>query len=251
MPWVETSSPHFHARHELADDDDVAGVLELLEDTRERLAGTFPPIEGDITVIVHGSLGALSLAQPYFPILRRMTAPAARRYLAGWTTANEIHLLAPRRLRDRASSVPGSLEMAMLAPAGLYAQLVVGRGNPSLAPPWRPAATLRTFRWAWLALGAGQYFGGQTAYARPAVGRRLREGSEPSFPPGLRDAMLLGGTVLDLLAREAGEDAVVRLVSHLHADGPRSALEEAFGRDLVHTGGAWRAHLAALGGAAG
>ncbi len=250
VPWVETTSPHFNARHELTDDDDVAGLLELLEDTRERLAGAFVDQPAEVTLIVHGSVGALALAQPYFPILQRLTAPAARRYLAGWTTAGEIHLLAPRHLRARASSVPGSLEMALLAPAGLYAQLVVGRANPRLAPPWRAGATLRTLRWAWLALGAGQYFGGQTAYARPAVGRRLREGSEPSFPPGRRDAMLLGGTVLDLLARQRGEAAVVRLVSDLHPDGPRQALQEAFGQDLVHTGGAWRAHLAALGGAA-
>src|SRR5947199_146644 len=29
---------------------------------------------------------------------------------------------------------------------------------------------------------------GQTAYVRPAIARRLREGPEPSFPPSLRDS---------------------------------------------------------------
>jgi hypothetical protein len=250
VPWVETTSPNFSARHELRDEDDVAGVLELLEDTRERLAETFTTRPGETTVVVHGSPASLALAQPYLPLLQRLTAPASRRYLAGWTTARELHLLAPRRLEARASNVPGSREMALLAPAGLYAQMLVGNTNPRLAPPWRPRATLRTVRWAWLALGAGQYFGGQTSYARPAVGRRLREGGEPSFPPGVRDAALLGGTVLDLLARERGEEAVVDLVRALHPDGPGAALEQAFGRDLVHTGGVWRAHLATMGGQA-
>lgn len=250
MPWVETSSPNFAARHELVDEDDVTGVLELLEDTRSRLEPVFPELPAEVTVVVHGSPLALALAQPYVPLVQRLTAPAARRYLAGWPTARELHLLAPRRLAARASNVPGSREMALLAPAGLYAQMVVGANSTALAPPWRPVRTARTLRWGWLAFGAGQYFGGQTAYARPAVGRRLREGGEPRFPPGLRDALLLGGTVLDLLARERGEDAVVRLVRDLHPDGPRAALEAAFGRDVVHTGGAWRAHLAAMGGAA-
>ena len=44
MPWVETTSPNFAARHELVDDEDVAGVLELLEGTRERLAAAVEAI---------------------------------------------------------------------------------------------------------------------------------------------------------------------------------------------------------------
>jgi hypothetical protein len=247
---VETSSPNFSARHELADEEDVAGVLELLEDTRARLGHAFERLPPDVSVVVHGTPLALALAQPYVPVIQRLTAPAARRYIAGWTTARELHLLAPRRLEARASNVPGSREMALLAPAALYAQLVAGENSDLLPPPWRPRRTLRLRRWGWLAFGAGQYFSGQTAFARPAVGRRLREGGEPSFPPGLRDAMLLGGSVLDLLARERGEDAAVRLVTDPHRAGPKAALEHAFDRELVHTGGAWRAHLATMGGAA-
>jgi len=248
VPWVETSSPNFNARHELADEDDVASVLELLEDTRTRLGDAFPRLPEEVVVVVHGSPLALALAQPYVPVIQRLTAPAARRYLAGWTTARELHMLAPRRLEARASNVPGSREMALLAPAALYAQLVAGENSDRLPPPWRPLRTLRTWRWGWLAFGAGQYFSGQTAYARPAVGRRLREGGEPSFPPGLRDALLLGGTVLDMLARAQDEAAVVRLVLDPGPGGPKAALEHAFGRDLVQIGGEWRAHLATMGG---
>ena len=101
--------------------------------------------------------------------------------------------------------------MNLLAPAALYAQVVIGANNPGLPPPFRPGTFRRYLRWAWLAAGAAQYFSGQTPHARPAIARRLHEGPRPAFPPGIRDAMLLGGTVVDLVAREEGEEAAVRL----------------------------------------
>jgi hypothetical protein len=65
----------------------------------------------------------------------------------------------------------------------------------------------------------------------------------------LRDATLLGGTVIDLLAREEGEAAAARLAVRLHPQGARAALSEAFhGRSLAHTEGAWRSHLTRLAG---
>ncbi|HEV2653594.1 MAG TPA: hypothetical protein VGT82_01490, partial [Ktedonobacteraceae bacterium] len=73
-----------------------------------------------------------------------------------------------------------------------------------------PARLRAELRWAWLLDGGGRWLAGQTVHARPAIARRLREGRRPSFPPGLRDAALLGGTVIDLLAREEGERAVNR-----------------------------------------
>ena len=88
-----------------------------------------------------------------------------------------------------------------------------------------------------------------TSSWRAAIARRLREGPEPEFPPGVRDAQLLGGTVFDLLAREEGEEACVWLATHLPAGGAREALVQAFqGRPLVHTEGTWRAHLGRLAG---
>ncbi|MCW3046803.1 MAG: hypothetical protein JWO74_1087 [Solirubrobacterales bacterium] len=249
MPWVETTSPHFAARHELADEDDVVGVLEQLEATRERLVELFPQVPDEVAIVVHGSDAALTVAQPYLPVLRRLTAPAARRYLVGWFGRDTVHVLAPRVLQARASNVPGSREMNLLAPSALYTQLVVGASNRRLPPPFRPPSLARYLRWAWLAAGAGQHFSGQTAYARPAIARRLREGPEPSFPPGLRDAQLLGGTVLDLLAREEGDAACAALASELPPGGTRQALESAFhGRSIVHTEGTWRAHLARIAG---
>ncbi|WP_205697527.1 hypothetical protein [Conexibacter sp. SYSU D00693] len=251
MAWEETESTHFSARHGSEDADDVTGVLELLETTHERLAGAFPEVPQRTSVVVHPSDAALALAQPVVPLMRLATAPAARRYLVGWPSRATIHVLAPRLLAARASNVPGSREMELLAPSALYAQLVVGHNAPLLPPPFRAGTFVRAVRWAWLVFGAGQFFGGQTAHARPAIGRRLREGGEPSFPPGLRDAPLLGGTVLDLLAREEGERAAIRFITHLPPGGPRDALVRAFhGRPLVHTEGTWRAHLARLAGQA-
>lgn len=250
MSWVETTSPHFTARHEEHDDADVVGVLELLEGTRERLGEAFPRLPGHVAVVVHGGPIALSLAQPYLPLIRRLTAPAARRYLVGWFQHDEIHVLAPRVLQARASKVPGSREMNLLAPAALYTQLAIGANNARLPPPFRPGTFVRYVRWAWLAAGAAQYFSGQTAFARPAIARRLREGSAPAFPPGVRDAQLLGGTLVDLLARERGEATAARLAIELDPAGPRQALVGAFdGRPLAHTERTWRAHLAKIASA--
>jgi hypothetical protein len=246
VPWVETISPHFAARHELVDDDDVAGVLELLEGTRERLGPVFAALPDEVEVIVHGSDAALAAAQPYLPLLRRMVAPPTRRYLVGWFGAGSIHVLAPRALIAHASAVPDSREMNLLAPAALYTQLVVGLNNPRLPPPFRVGSFARYVRWAWLQAGAGQWFSGQTAFARPAIARRLREGPKPEFPPGVRDAHVLGGSLFDLLALEEGERACVKLATRVPAGGTDAAeaLRAAFhGRPLRHTEAAWRSHL--------
>ena len=138
--WVESSSSHFVARHEERDGDDVGAVLGLLEDTRERLEpvfGTLPP--GEVTVVLHTSRGELDLAQPLLPIVRRLTTPAARRYLAGWAGRSALHVLSPRQLAARAANVDGSREMLSLTPAALYVQLVVAECNRALPPPWSAA----------------------------------------------------------------------------------------------------------------
>jgi len=249
VAWTETSSPNFTARHAEGDAGDARSVLELLEETRERLGGAFPALPAEVTVVLHDSRVELDLAQPFLPLMRRITTPAARRYLAGWAGRGALHVLTPRLLAERAANVEGSRDMLLLTPAALYCQLVVAASNPALPPPWNPRTTVRAARWAWLVAGAAQWFSGQTAHARPAIARRLREGSRPDFPPRLRDAALLGGTVVDLVAREEGELAAVELACRLPADGPRQALVEVFnGRALTHSEGTWRAHLARIAG---
>lgn len=197
--------------------------------------------------MLHRSSTSLALARPTVPLAWALTAPAARRYVAGWMSSHELHTLTPSTLRERASNVPGSREMLALTPVALYARGLIGASNRDLAARRGPLRTLAQLRWAWLLEGAARWFSGQTEHARPAIARRLREGAPPSFPPATRDAILLGGTVIDLLATEEGEGAVVRLASRLDPGGPDTALRKAFrGRSLAHTEGAWRAHLSRL-----
>ncbi len=198
----------------------------------------------DIAVVIHRSPAGLAAAQPYAPIIWGLTTPAQRRYMAGWFSARELHVLAPRVLAARASGVAGSREMAMLAPAALYGQLIVSLNNPGLAPPFRVTGFARWLRWAWLVAGAAQHFSGQGAYARPAIARRLREGHPPSFPPSVRDAALLGASVYELVELEEGIDAAVELALYPPRGSAADALRFAFpGRPPAETEAIWRAHL--------
>lgn len=251
MPWVESVSPSFRARHHSSQSDGAARVLESLEQTRDRLSEHFSRIAEDLTVVLHDGGGSLWMSNPLLPVRWLTTAPAARRYLAGWAGERELHVLAPPALKRRASAVPGSLEMLELSAASLYAHRVVCLNNRELSTARGPRRGMLALRWAWLLEGAGRWLSGQTEHARPAIARRLREGSTPSFPPGARDATLLGGTVIDLLAREQGERAAAAFATRLHPQGARAALSQAFGgRPFVHTEGAWRSHLSRLAGAA-
>jgi hypothetical protein len=252
VSWIETASETFVARHDERDTAEAEQILQQLESARIRLDRLFGPTVGELSVVLHGSDAQLDAAEPWLPVQRRLTAPAGRRYLVGWAADNEIHVLSPRLLARRASNVEGSLEMLMLAPSALLARRVVAEQNPGLPPPYGPRAFARYLRWAWLVEGAAQYFSGQTRHARPAIARRLREGGAPSFPPGRRDAPLLGGSVFDLLAREEGDRACVELARTPLSEGPARALERAFGgRALRHTESTWRAHLTRLAGAGG
>ena len=53
--------------------------------------------------------------------------------------------------------------------------------------------------------------------------------------------------MIDLLAREQGEDAAARFACRLHPGGSRHALTKAFdNRPFQHTEGAWRSHVARM-----
>jgi hypothetical protein len=247
LTWTESVSASFHARHDTAHGDDAHHVLQSLERTRERLTPTFPRAPGEITVVLHSGPIALSLSHPLVPMMWLATAPAARRYVAGWAGRDELHMLTPSVLRERASNVPGSREMLALTGACLYARLTIARSNPDLQRVMTLVRMRRELRWAWLVEGSARWYGGQTAHARPAIARRLREGSgmrSVSFPPGVRDAPLLGGTVLDLLAAECGSPAVAKLCQRLPRRGGREALVQAFGGGSAQAiEQHWRAHL--------
>jgi hypothetical protein len=217
-------------------------VLAQLEYARESLERRLEVALGELAVVLHGSPAQLDAAEPWLPVLRRMTAPAARRYVVGWAAERELHVLSPRLLAQRASNVEGSLEMLMLAPSNLLARRALAARHPGFPPPLGPRRLARWMRTAWFVEGAAQWLSGQTRHVRPAVARRLREGSQPSFPPGRADALLLGGTVFDLVAREGGDRAAVAAARA----GPDHALD-AFGRRSTrHTEAAWRSHLERL-----
>jgi len=214
MAWVESLSASFRARHDSADADDADRVLEALERTRERLKDLFPRTVGEVTVVLHASTWSLALSNPLVPATWLLTAPAARRYVAGWAGAEELHVLAPAALDERASGVPGSREMLRLSAPALYARRVVVANNHELGRSPAPARVWAELRWAWLLEGTARWLCGQTGHARPAIARRLREGKRPTFPPGLRDATLLGGTqiLLDggrLVFERSSPDAVI------------------------------------------
>src|SRR5581483_5819228 len=252
VAWVESASRSFRARHESAHADDADRVLHSLEGTREYLAAYFPRTVEDVSVVFHPSVASLSIARPLMPLRWIAASPAGRRYVAGcWAGPYELHVLLPDALEARASTVPGSREMLSRAVPALYARRVIVENNQNLPRRLSPRRMPVEARWAWLLEGAARWFGGQTAHARPAVARRLREGRRPAFPPGVRDAPLLGGTVIDLLVRERGEPVAAELACRLHPHGPRGALRDAFGgRSPARTEEAWHAHLTRMTSAA-
>jgi hypothetical protein len=243
VPWTETASDTFVARHDERDAGDAERVLAQLEYGRERLERQLEIELGELAVVLHGSPAQLDAAQPWIALQRRLTAPAARRYVVGWAGERELHVLSPRLLAQRASNVEGSLEMLMLAPSALLARHALARRHPGFPPPLGPLRLRRWMRAAWFVEGGAQWLSGQTRHVRPAVARRLHEGGQPAFPPKPADALLLGGTVFDLLAREEGERAAVAAARA----GADSLLADGFhGRGVRRTEDAWRSHLARL-----
>jgi hypothetical protein len=240
VPWVETPSLSFTARHEASQSDDALAVLDDLEQHRTRLEELLPRVPGGVTVILHDSPVQLLFASPMLAVMRRVASRASRRYMVGWYRTGEVHTLSSPALRD-ISAGPDSERALLLSPRRTYTALAIGTNNPLLPPPSRPGRVLRLLRTAWLAEGAAQHFSGQVPYLRAAIATRLRAG-RVRFPPSARDAGLVGGTIFDLLHRERGERACVRLATHPAGD-PMAALEEAFGEPVDRIEAAWRGHL--------
>ena len=95
MTWLETASETFVARHDERDADDAQRVLAQLEHARRRLEPRLGAEAGELAVVLHPSSAQLDAAQPWLPVQRARTAPAARRYVVGTVTDAEIHVLAP------------------------------------------------------------------------------------------------------------------------------------------------------------
>lgn len=247
MAWVETQSLSFAARHEADEADDAEAVLERLEAFRDDLSELFSRTPGDVAVVLHPSPLQLSLAQPWLPLARRIAAPASRRYFAGWFSASEVNVLAPRALDKRASNLRDSHEALALSPEHEYAHVVIGANSPLLPPPFSLQSFRSYVRWAWLCEGAAVWVSGQVRHLRPAILRRLREGGRPEFPPAPRDAFLLGGTLFSLLEREVGRRACAALVTEARGEASaRAVLADAFGAHHTDVERAWRRELDAV-----
>jgi hypothetical protein len=242
LAWVETESLSFTARHESEDEACAQRILDRLEDLRLRLEERFTEAPGGITVIIHPSPGWLAAAHPFLPAARLAAAPAGRRYLAGWAMASELHVLNDD-YTDRRAAGDDSLEALRGTAERLYAQIAIAANNDRLPPPWGPRRFARYVRWAWLIEGGAQHFAGQTTLFRPAVVTRMRQKKPPAFPPSARDAMILGGTIFDLLQRERGPDACAVLVSRLRREGPQKAIELAFDARAREVESEWRRYL--------
>src|ERR671922_2049520 len=245
MAWIQTESLSFVARHEAEDTDSAQRTLDALEDLRLRLEERFDEAPGGVTVVIHPNPGWLAAAHPFPPAAGPAAAPAGRRYLAGWAMANELHVLNDHYL-DRRAAGEDSLAALRGTAERLYVQVVVGANNRRLPPPWGPRRFLRYMRWTWLIEGAAQYYAGQVSLFRAAVSTRLRERKAPAFPPSARDAIILGGTVFDLLERERGPDACDVLASRLRRDGARASLELAFSARFRDIERSWRDYLRRL-----
>ncbi len=244
MPWVETESLSFLARHESTQTASVERLLDDLERFRAELETRYEHVPGEVTVVVHPRPLMLALAHPWLPAARMVSAPAGRRYFAGSYGRREIHVLAPAALEARASGVPGSREAMLLSPRHEYAHLVVGANNAALPPPFTPGTFRRYVRMAWVSEGAATYLSGQVPHMRAAVARRMREGGRPAFPPSARDALVLGGTVFDFLARQAGDATADQLALSRSPEAATAALERALEHPLASTARAWSDYLA-------
>ena len=242
MAWVETESLSFTARHESDDEATAQRILDRLEDLRLRLEDRFDDAPGGITLIVHPSPGWLAAAHPFLPAARLAASPPGRRYLAGWAMASELHVLNDE-FTDRRAAGEDSLEALRGTAERLYAQLAIAANNDRLPPPWGPRKFARYVRWAWLIEGGAQHFAGQTSLFRAAANARMRQKKPPSFPPSARDAIILGGTIFELLERERGPDACTVLVSRLRREGPQRAIELAFDARPREVEREWRRYL--------
>src|SRR5215475_1426992 len=213
-----------------------------MEELRLRLEDRFALVPGDVTVVVHTNPLWLTAAHPFLPAARWSAAPAGRRYLAGWAMATELHVLNDPHMERRAAG-EDSREALRGTAERLYAQLVIAANNPALPPSWTPTRFARYLQWAWLVEGGAQYFARQVGLYRAAVLLRLRKGGRVSFPASRRDAVILGGTIFDLLENERGPEACERLVDGLLPGGPAVTLEDAFDARFRDIEAAWRDYL--------
>ena len=246
MPWVETDSLSFTARHDSGDAAFAERTLDRMEELRLRLEDRFEVVPGEITVVVHTN-PALAGDGPPVPAGGPLVGGAGRPPL-------------PRRLGDGDASCTSSTTRTWNgAPPGedsrealrgtaerLYAQLVIAANNPDLPPSWTPRRFAR-----YLALGlAGR--GRRPVLLAP--GRPLPGRGDP--PPARELPALLPALAPrrgdprrhDLRpARDRARPRGLRAAGDGAAAGRSGpTLEAAFDARIAEIEDAWRDHLRAI-----
>ena len=225
-------------------------VLHSLERTREYLGQFFPRTVDEITVVLHPSVADRSRWRgrscPW-----RGSPPRPRRG-ATWPAGADrtsSTCCCPTRSRLARRTFQAHGRCSSRAVPALYARRVILENNricPASAqpPPGGSGAALG------VAAGGLGALVRRPDRARPAGHRAASaRGRRPAFPPGLRDAALLGGTVIDLLVARAGRAGrrtarlpaasagpprrAARGVRRAHAGGHRGAMARAPGADGV------------------
>ena len=201
----------------------------------------FPRVPGNVTVVLHDSpVQLLAVASRYLPVARRLASPPARRYMAGWFAAGEVHALSPPALR----ALPPGPDSARGADAHPAARLHAARGRHE-QPAAAAALPARAAVARCCAARGSPRERPSTSRARSVPARRRSRCAcargRRRLPAGPARRRAAGGALFDLLDRERGERACVRLATHPATDPARRS--SAFGRPLPEIAAAWREHL--------
>ena len=176
--------------------------------------------------------------------MRRLSAPAARRYVVGTGRRGRAARAGPARAGDPRVQRRGVARDAD-ARADRAARQAPDASPSAAAPQLGPRMLARYNPWAWLRGRCRSTSPARSSTPAPRSPAACARAPAPSFPPGRPDALLLGGSVFDLLAARRARRRASRW--RRATASPAAALERAFhGRPLRHTEGAWRSHLARL-----
>ena len=248
MAWVETTSLSFTARHEAGQADDAVAVLEALEAHRGRARGAVPAAPRQR----HGRpprLAAAARAGAALPSARAAARLAGGAPVHGRLVRGRRGPRARARVPARASRRAG---LARGAAAHAAAGLHDARRGHQQSGCCRRRSGPRT-RAACCARRGWPRERPSTSPDRcrscaPRSPSGLRAGPGPPSRRAPRDAGILAGALFDLLARERGPQACVRLARQTLGarlqSGARSRLRAAARRRSAQR---FRAHLERLG----
>ena len=221
MAWIETESLSFAARHEAQDSDSASARW-----TRSRSCGYASRSASTRCRAGHWSCittPGLAGAGPSVPARRALVGGAGRAALPGRLGDGERAARPQRRPPDRRAAGEDSLRGAARHRRAPLRPARGRREQHRLPPSWAPRRFARYLRWTWLVEGARPVLRppGRLSTAPPSSA--ASRGAEPAFPPSRRDAVILGGTIFDLLERERGPDACDVLASRLRREAHAAA----------------------------